>query len=270
MWYVFTGLFLSFSLFACNSINPRQQDLAAMGLPDAPYVQPEFRDYLETFKKEGSARGVILDSSNLTVVFKNLSHSSDLLGECNVDYELVEIDETSWKAMSLYTQEQVLFHELGHCLLKRTAHTADGVLHRGKIIPVSLMAPKRNNLYSQNSRDYYLDELFDKSKAAELSSAYIVAHNFIIEKESYVMSFDTNSINAPILAFLDSNGRMEYLDPSQCTILSVTNFKHQIINNLDDAISVSSGLSLQFKLPGNYIVSFNCQDNTYTQAFMIG
>ncbi|MEO7162276.1 MAG: hypothetical protein ABI041_05110, partial [Bdellovibrionia bacterium] len=117
MWYVFAVSVLFLSLTACNSSNPRQQDLAALGLPDAPFVQAEFRNHLETFKKEGSARGVVLDSSNLTVVFKNLSKSENLLGACNVDYVLVEIDETNWKAMSLYTQEQVLFHELGHCLL---------------------------------------------------------------------------------------------------------------------------------------------------------
>ncbi|MEO5970986.1 MAG: hypothetical protein ABIQ95_13740, partial [Bdellovibrionia bacterium] len=158
---------------------------------------------------------------------------------------------------------------LGHCLLNRPAHTAESVLYRGKKIPVSLMAPSGNTLYSQNSRDYYLDELFDKSKAVDLSSDYIASHNFIIEKQSYVMAFDTNSVNAPVLGFMDSSGKMEYLDPAQCSILSVANMKQQLISNLGDTISVSSGLSLQFRQPGSYVISFNCQNNTFTQAFII-
>lgn len=240
-----------------------------MGLPDIPYVQPEFQGRLETFKKEAAARGIILDSSNLTVVFRNLGRPADFSGDCNSDYSLVEIDETSWKSKGLYAQEQILFHELGHCLLNRATHISDGLAYRGKIIPVSLMAPGGSPLYNENSREYYLNELFDKSRSSDLTADYLVAHNFAIETKSYMIESELNILNIPILAFLDAHGKMKYLNPAECTIIGITDLQHQGTYVLNEIVSVSSELSLQFKKVGRYVINFNCKEVTFTEAFII-
>jgi hypothetical protein len=264
-----TSLLIAINLIACAPNNPRQQDLAALGLPDVPYIQPEFQNHLEIFKSEAAARGFNLDTSKLTIVLKNLPQSDDLVGECNPDFALVEIDEATWKASGLYAQEQILFHEFGHCLLNRSLHTSDSVNYQGKLIPVSLMASSGNKLYNENSRKYYLDELFDKSRAVDLTSDYIATHDFSIEKQSYMTNASTNSLNVPVLAFLNSDEKMEYIDPAQCSILDVTQLNHKSVKDLDEVVSISSSLSLQFKQAGSYIVNFDCFNDTYSEAFTI-
>lgn len=89
--------------------------------------------------------------------FGSFTPDSGLEGTCQQSNPpVVTINKQSWDMNTDAQREMAVFHELGHCILKRD--------HRGGVrqgIPVSLMNPVAfsDETYLLN-RDYYLEELF--------------------------------------------------------------------------------------------------------------
>ncbi|MCC6815779.1 MAG: hypothetical protein IT267_05160 [Saprospiraceae bacterium] len=123
-------------------------------------VEDEFQFYLETFVTEGLKRNVnILQASQqINILFGTLSNS--IVGQCQKsnDNHTILIERVYWDKASYLEREQLLFHELGHCILNR--HHFDES-HSGYC--VSIM---RSNswicdlVYNSTTREGYLDELF--------------------------------------------------------------------------------------------------------------
>jgi hypothetical protein len=139
-------------------------------VPD--YMDPqrfplEIQPILKTFLKEGNKRGVYCDINKISkiVLTTNLSANNDGAdGYFDHSSNTIFIDTTSWSWKT--TPEALLFHELGHGLLKR--EHKNGEFSDYDSDPLSIMNGDEiglpNYLYSQSwKRNYYIDELFNPS-----------------------------------------------------------------------------------------------------------
>ncbi|HFA50910.1 MAG TPA: hypothetical protein ENJ95_18020 [Bacteroidetes bacterium] len=129
-----------------------------------PNVDPALWPYYEAFEKEGAERGLVIDlaADNILGKIEELPEEH-VAGQCSygtaVDSE-VTIDQGFWNDFSShYIREMVVFHELGHCYLKR-GHK-EGAHPDGTCLSImrSGLEDCRDN-YNLQTREEYLDELF--------------------------------------------------------------------------------------------------------------
>ena len=129
-------------------------------------VDEELWIYFERFEAEAAQRGENIDlrDLNLTAAIEEL-HPDDVAGVCNYNSRRpnhIGIDLTFWNRVSDRWREMVVFHELGHCVLFR-GHREDS-FENG--LCVSIMRSGTGSCrdaYRTNTREYYLDELFDET-----------------------------------------------------------------------------------------------------------
>lgn len=116
--------------------------------------------YIDKFNAESLSRGKLFDLSQVKITFEKLDGP---IASCfyGVQYfKIIKIDKFWWKKLTIEEKEATLFHELGHCVLKRRLHhevlTVSGC-------PESLMHSSHTlrNCYFKN-RSKYLDELFSE------------------------------------------------------------------------------------------------------------
>lgn len=126
-------------------------------------VDDELAPWFEKFKEEGAARGIGVDfvQANISGVLENIT-TDNVSGQCvhnSIDPDQVVIDITAWEQASELKREFLVFHELGHCFLKRShleTTRSDGTC-------ASMMHSGLSNCrdaYSNSTRTTYLDELF--------------------------------------------------------------------------------------------------------------
>lgn len=109
-------------------------------------------------------------SDVISITFADLdSANTNHVGVCTVNDETtksdyIQIDPNTWATFDDSTKEEVIFHEIGHCILDRNHTTAvrDSVKY-GRI-PASIMFPSilDTNFY-QRFHDYYRNELINNS-----------------------------------------------------------------------------------------------------------
>lgn len=127
--------------------------------PGAVYDPGEFGSYVEKFEAEGALRGVEFQERNLVVRFGELPNAR-ARGMCEIGEGMtptVTISEEAWNNSTEVEREQLMFHELGHCMLLR-GHQS-GMDDHGH--PVSLMNPYKiqETVYLTKQAEL-LDELF--------------------------------------------------------------------------------------------------------------
>jgi hypothetical protein len=124
------------------------------------YLENNFKSYIVKFNVEASLRNKDIDLTKLKISFDNLESQ---IAACyyGIDYlKVIKVDRTWWRKMSIEEKEATIFHELGHCALRRRIHydiiDSDGC-------PKSLMHSSHTlkNCYFKN-RSKYLDELFSE------------------------------------------------------------------------------------------------------------
>lgn len=155
-------------ILSCEQDNPK---------PTTYWIDDELLPYLDIFLAEASSRGLTITKENLIMEFGTASE--EVCGQCllskNGGQRKITIvqDSPCWLYAPILNREALVFHELGHCLLKRK-HRED-TLPNGA--PASIMYSKNDDPYSPciyvigndtscnkaGRRTYYLDELFDPS-----------------------------------------------------------------------------------------------------------
>ena len=137
-------------------------------------VPEEVIPFVEQFKAEALQRGQTLPVNDLIVQFGKTSAENicavSLIRQNQTPVITISIDPNCWKSAYKEAKEALIFHELGHCILKRD--------HRNDRLPdgsyTSLMNLDDVGIYAtcqypiDNSpcdkrprRAYYIDELFD-------------------------------------------------------------------------------------------------------------
>lgn len=172
--------------------------------PNEYRVDPAFADYLLRFENEAGARGRTFDvtTNGLIIEFATLKNSTAGL----THYEnpiRIEIDRTYWNSISNTAgadlmKEDLIFHELGHGLLKRKH--LNSTLENGDWKSIMCGGTKVNNRpwninYKGIRRDYYIEELFNQSTPApEFSS-----NQLLVDTLGYTpklkLNFNTTSKN---------------------------------------------------------------------------
>lgn len=149
-------LYSTLVFFSCQ----RNRDLPSPYIPPEAPAELSLQDYFQKFEEEGKARGydVNLAAANITGTIEEIFQEY-VAGKCFYSQSEVVIDSTFWHTASENLKEMAVFHELGHCYLKR--HHEEGTLSDGtcKSIMQSGLGECNTN-YFQYTRDYYIDELF--------------------------------------------------------------------------------------------------------------
>lgn len=127
------------------------------------YIDEDLAPYFERFQEEGMARGVEVDfeTANISAYLEDIA-APNVTGQCyynSTEPNRLVIDIVFWKQATDLRKEFVVFHELGHCFLKRShleTTLADGtcasMMHSG--------LSGCRNAYNNTTRAAYLDELF--------------------------------------------------------------------------------------------------------------
>lgn len=147
--FIFT---LTVILISCNK--PKE---------DSYIVPVKLKSYLDNFVNEGAKRGIKLNLQGIKIEFIDHPPISGAAGDYDPNNNCIYIDTTStnYKAGSDYI-EQLLFHELGHAILKRG--------HRDDFLnccdPASIMSCCNIAHYFGDriyKREYYINELFNEN-----------------------------------------------------------------------------------------------------------
>ena len=126
------------------------------------FVDEQLQIYLDRFQIEGELRGRALDlsSSNIEAFIQPI-FSNGVVGQCQHNEDRpnqVIVDQQTWNESNEAEKEFLIFHELGHCILKRDH--LDNANPDGSCISImhSVVGVCRNEFESRRSD--YLDELF--------------------------------------------------------------------------------------------------------------
>jgi hypothetical protein len=124
-------------------------------------VNPEFAKAFSRFETYSRERGRDTVNDNaLSIQFGSLP--SPIAGECIMGMNQIIIDRNTWYKMDWVMQEQLIIHEISHCLLNRIHNSANIVFDGDKnVSPISIMNPYLfdSAIYEKHQK-YYLDELF--------------------------------------------------------------------------------------------------------------
>jgi hypothetical protein len=152
--------FLFFSLFFIVQC----QDDAFLSEPiESAEVDNRLVKYFKSFEIEGLARGleINLAANDITGDIVDID-DSNVAGRCQYGSHVnphIIIDSEFWAQASEYGKEMIVFHELGHCYLKRD-HLEDE-MDNG--VCASIMRSGKGSCYdnyNQTTREFYLNELF--------------------------------------------------------------------------------------------------------------
>lgn len=119
-----------------------------------------FEHYVNLFQEQAAELGQDIQVSDLVIRFKHIPVEEDktVLGRCwrggNAS-PTIDVDPEHWKTMSMVQRELLMFHEMGHCLLRR-----DHVEDFKSIMNPYLISPSE----FIKDEDRLLAELFDTSQ----------------------------------------------------------------------------------------------------------
>ena len=121
------------------------------------YVDSSFKIYIDEFMKQAEKNDMDKDSlQDFAMIFASRL-DGNTAGICLHPTNTILVNAEYWKLIDEYQREDLIFHELGHCVLGRShcdAKNEDGT-------PVSIMNPRV--MWSATymiSRDRYVKELF--------------------------------------------------------------------------------------------------------------
>lgn len=134
--------------------------LVSCGVPQKN-TDTEFNEYISRFTKQTELH------IDVPINFSNLE---GYVGACitySDNRKEIEIDQEFWQRAEDLAREQLIFHELGHCVLNRdhddTLVRVDGFFYQ---IPNSIMYPYIFGSYSfyEEFHQHYMEELIDTTK----------------------------------------------------------------------------------------------------------
>jgi len=133
--------------------------------PDFTNAEPAnniFQPFFDTFKIEAKKRGHNFDNYELDFYLADID-DDDVSGFASYSYPRIFIDRKNWSSFNYNRREALIFHELGHSILRRVH--LNKKTESGECL--SYMRGEADfcfrNLYSNLWREYYLNELFDPS-----------------------------------------------------------------------------------------------------------
>lgn len=136
-----------------------------------PAIDTGFPKFSNRFLSLAASKGYSLTMSNLTIQYDASLSGSNILGSCAIystpTRKVISINQTYWEQWANQGRssemEQLMFHELSHCLLNRThKDTTMTSSDNSTSVPTSIMNSYHisRTLYEGNYT-YYINELFN-------------------------------------------------------------------------------------------------------------
>lgn len=141
-------------------------------------VDATLKPYLDTFLKYANQNGRAFETLNLDMTFSESmppsNNGGSVIGYCqrSSGYKRVVIKISYWNSASVSDREQLVFHELGHCLLNldhndtvEVAPFWNNPYYQANNVPSSIMNTFHfdSGLYSGN-RGEYVKRLFNANR----------------------------------------------------------------------------------------------------------
>ena len=187
-------------------------------------VPPEVEVYVQRFEDEAQARGYDIEIKRLKVNFvDNLSNGGDAIaGRCNNPGGRTPHIELSsdFLEMSPEVQEQLVFHELGHCVLEREhvdAFMSNG--HYSSIMNTHYWTYLEGQEYK---RDHYLNELFNPYRIEPHWTRTIITHGDVAASQKTTLFSDDFDNNSNGWNLVNSNGHSISISGGQLLMSSST------------------------------------------------
>lgn len=168
-----------------------------------PDLKPYFQEFKNMYDYMGSSKYQISQSTfdTLSIGFKDYSDKEfNIIGTCNYQSNEIDINRRWWQGFHTpYERVQLLYHEFGHCLLKRGHSTpprvndffswVEGLAFKLNIFkdkgylkdgcPASFMHPYTLDDYCiYKHYNYYMSELFGSDKNINYMSYVYVRDNY--------------------------------------------------------------------------------------------
>ncbi len=128
-------------------------------------LDPAFDPMIKSFVYEANQRGYAVNTENLSVTFGNIRKNKcdKTVGYCSridsMNKLIIKINTDTWDDMDAYEQEALIFHEIGHCVMRR-----DHCKKKNKTGPISIMYPYvLDGKHYKEFREELVDELFNIS-----------------------------------------------------------------------------------------------------------
>ena len=124
------------------------------------YVEPQFTPFLKDFESDAKKHKINVNYYKLVTVFSDKTELGQL-GYCMPHLNLVVISKRSWQHMDKTTKRLLLYHEWGHCLLKR--EHVEQSFDFPTYCPYSIMYPfiEPSQRCYNNHKEFYDYELFN-------------------------------------------------------------------------------------------------------------
>ena len=153
-------------------------------------IDPQFSSYVEAFKNQAIAENHPLVIDSLIVEMQD-KLDPGILGICWMSQgdpsfvPKVQISKEYWSMIDDNGKQELMFHELGHCVLNR-AHRADS--NNG--IPLSIMNPYYidPNFYTANLDQYYHELFLQQDVSADLPMKATPADALTISPSAHISS----------------------------------------------------------------------------------
>lgn len=148
----------AFLLSSCGLVTVKKYETVVQ-----PGVDSAFFPHVATFEKlaEIKVHGQVAMWFNVEVDEVNA-------GECNSSTREVRVSWDKWRGLNNAQHENIVLHELAHCLLNRDHNDRTGTIEGVENAPVTLMNPKMIDPDTYTKlRAYYHQELFGRVLPAE-------------------------------------------------------------------------------------------------------
>ena len=219
-------------------------------------VPDEIQPYISTFLIEANKRGKHLVIDDIVIQYRSdiITKGIHAAGLCRKRFghtPIIYLDTTTsnWKASKM-AKEQLIFHELGHCILGR-GHKSDTLLNGNA---ASIMKPTGETLYGSKmslfKREYYLDELFDPNTDPPAWAQVTEEYNTPHVVTDTIFDFDFSSYTL-------SDSLMELYPDSTVTLDSSVMKQWSIGANSVTSRTIDKGhLQLESFQTGTYFIPF--------------
>ncbi len=127
-----------------------------------PIVDAQYVPYIELFHQEAASRGLAYDTSGLSIVTVTKlvgPDSTNVVGEC-LGNSYIQILDSYWKIVDSVSKEELIFHEITHCILGVHNHTTKyPAIMYPYVLPSSIYTSNRKQLLDDMFFHNYPDDL---------------------------------------------------------------------------------------------------------------
>jgi hypothetical protein len=127
-------------------------------------IESKYQPYVDAFEKRAAMVGVPVKVTDLTILSVPTINRKDVIGNCSVPLynfrsPTITISQEYWVNMDVYSREQLIFHEMGHCVLGRTHRSElNNHLHLSIMHPFSVPSDVYKANYVQYIHELFIEE----------------------------------------------------------------------------------------------------------------